>query len=261
MVSVEHDWHSNPLRVVALLTDTTCEQRAMDVMCLHPLSGTDMLWTLMRQNQLMQEENRALRKKMRSLQDENVWASSELDRMHWEHQNAMVELQWLASVRAQPTTAVLAVASSPPPPVAVDPPAKTYAQTLQTEDAGNKSDGAMSGERCLRHEPAARREKRQCKCCVLEAIYRLVLSAPKDTPDVGEYVASCLASTPPFVSFWCPGCTRDFVNQTPRRDLESILRLVERIERDAAPMAELKPRLKPLALRQRVKCAAHCCKA
>ena len=99
MVSLDNDWHSNPLRVVALLTDTTCEQRTADVMCVHPMSGTDVMWALMRQNQLMQEEIRTLRKKMRSLQEENVWASSELDRMHWEHQNVLAELQWMCNQR------------------------------------------------------------------------------------------------------------------------------------------------------------------
>ena len=276
MVSVEHDWHSNPLRVVALLSDTTCEQRAAEVLCAHPLSSSDVMWALMRQNQLMQEENQALRKKMRSLQEdmrrlreENVWASSEVDRLHWEHQSAMVELQWMYQQRVSAWTQS---ASSPPPmeaikayvppirtppsasttpPPAVEASSKTYAQTLQTED---KADGV---ERCIRHEAGARRERRQCKCCALEAIYRLVLSAPKDVPDVGEYVASRLVDVPPFATFWCPGCTKDFVNKTSRRDLEAILHLVERIERNAAPMSELKRRLKPLGLRQRVKCAVH----
>jgi hypothetical protein len=96
MVStLENDWHSNPLRVIAMMTDITCEQRATEVRSVHPLSGTDVIWALMRQNQLMQEENRLLRKKSQSLQEENVWASSELDRMHWEHKSALVELQWL----------------------------------------------------------------------------------------------------------------------------------------------------------------------
>jgi hypothetical protein len=258
MVSIENDWHSNPLRVVALMSDTTCEQRALEVRCAHPLSTNDVIWALMRQNQLMQEENRALRKKMlslqedmRSLREENIWASSELDRLHWEHQSAVVELQWMykqrVSVWNQSTAAI------PSPPVETT---KTYAQTLQTEDAVNKPD-CTSCERCLRHEPSARRERRQCKCCVLEAIYRLVLSAPKDVQDVGEYVASGLVNIPPFAAFWCPGCTKDFVNKTSRRDLEAILHLVERIERNAAPMSELKRRLKPLGLRQRVKCAVH----
>jgi len=276
MVSVENDWHANPLRVVALLTDTTCEQRAAEVRCAHPLPSNDLMWALMRQNQLMQEETQALRKKMRSLQEdmrrlreENVWASSEVDRLHWEHQSAMVELQWMYQQRVSAWTQS---ASSPPPmeaikayvppirtppsasttpPPAVEASSKTYAQTLQTED---KADGV---ERCIRHEAGARRERRQCKCCALEAIYRLVLSAPKDVPDVGEYVASRLVDVPPFATFWCPGCTRDFVNKTSRRDLEAILHLVERIERNAAPMSELKRRLKPLGLRQRVKCAVH----
>ena len=239
MSSLENGWHSNPLRVVALMTDTSPKDRA-EVCVAFPMTNTDVLWALMRQNQLMQDENRALRKKLHALQEENVWASSELDRLHWEHQNALVEMQCLWSRRLQ----------SP-----LDCGPKTYAETLQAEEqSGGRLEG---GERCLRHEPALRRERRQCKCCVLETIHRLMGSAPPDAADLGEYVAASLANLSPFNSFWCPGCTKDFVNRTPRRELEDILRLVERIERDGASMSELKKRLKNATLRQRVKCAVH----
>lgn len=261
MVSLEGGWHSNPLRVVAMMTDTACEERAAEVRSVHPLSNVDLIWALMRQNQLMQEENSFLRKKMRSLQEENVWASSELDRIHWEHQTALVEIQWLYKQRVSvwtPATTTTPNAAAPVPAQPLPSPpeggVKTYAETLQTDDIAA---GSTSGERCIRHEASARRERRQCKCCVLEAIYRLVLSAPPGVQDVGEYVASSLVNIPPFANFWCPECTRDFVNQTPRRELESIMHLVGMIERDVAPMSELKRRLKPLSLRQRVKCAAH----
>ena len=244
MASLENGWHSNPLRVVALMTDTTPKERA-DACLAFPMSNTDVVWALMRQNQLMQDENRLLRKKLHSLQEENVWASSELDRLHWEHQTTLVEMQWLWNQRLQ---------SSLPPP-SQDGGTKTYAETLQTdEQSGGKLDG---GERCIRHEPALRRERRQCKCCVVETIYRLMGSAPPDTPDLGDYVAASLANMSPFASFWCPGCTKDFVNRTSRREMEDILRLVGLIERDGASMAELKKRLKHASLRQRVKCAVH----
>jgi hypothetical protein len=181
----------------------------------------------------------------------------------------MVELQWMYQQRVSAWTQS---ASSPPPveaikayvppirtppsasttpPPAVEASSKTYAQTLQTED---KADGV---ERCIRHEASARRERRQCKCCVLETIHRLMGSAPPDAADLGEYVAVSLANMSPFNSFWCPGCTKDFVNRTSRRELEDILRLVGLIERDGASMAELKKRLKHASLRQRVKCAVH----
>jgi len=259
MVSLEGGWHSNPLRIAAMMAGNPCD----DVRGVHPLMGTDVVCTLMHQNQMMQSEIRVLRKKLRSLQEENVWASSELDKIHWEYQAALVELQWLYNQRVSvwnqstPSPVVMVAQKSPSPP---NENVKTYAETLRAEENTSTSTNRpepLCGERCIRHEPSARREKRQCKCCVLEAIYRLVLSAPPGVPDLGEYVAAGLVNIPPFVNFWCPECTKDFVNQTPRRELESILHLVNLIERDVAPMSELKRRLKPLSLRQRVKCAVH----
>jgi hypothetical protein len=245
MASLEGDWYSNPLRVVALMKDVPPEERA-EACVMHHLSHTDVVWVLMRQNQLMQDENRLLRKKMQALQEENVWASTELDRMHWEHQTALVEIKWLWNQRLASWNL-----SAPPNDCAT----KTYAEMLQAEEQQrSKVDGC---ERCVRHEPTSRREKRQCKCCVLEAISKLVLSAPRDVQDMGEFVAAGLVKVPPFVNFWCPECTKDFVNQTSRSELEAILQLVGRIEHGGSTMQELKQHMKHKTIRQRVKCALH----
>ena len=213
----------------------------------------------MRQNQLMQEENRSLRAKVQSLQEENVWASSEIDRMHWENQAARVEMQWMWN-RLQQFPAVESktyaqtLGSGDMDTVPCESKA-TYAQTLRSEEDEDRH--KSGGERCIRHEPIMNREKRQCKCCVLEAIYKLMLSAPHLTPDLGEFVAMNLVNIPPFINFWCPGCIREFVNKTSWNDLELTLYLIGHTEWKGPSMAEVKQHLKKANLRQRVKCALH----
>ena len=243
MADTSDPWQSNPLHLVALMAPDQAP------VILPPTDS--IVWTLMRQNQLMQDENRSLRTKVQTLQEENVWASSEIDRMHWENQAARVEMQWLWG-RMQPPLEIKTYAQT----LRSCENKTTYAQTLQPEETIAAKHEA-GGERCLRHEPIMRREKRQCKCCVLEAIHGLMMSAPQITPDLGEYVASNLVNIPPFANFWCPGCTREFVNGATWHELERILYLIRCVEHEGATMAELKRCLKNAALRQRVKCAVH----
>ena len=240
--SATDPWRSNFLRVVALARATASEEHT-EAGPLCTLPPDDIVWTLLRQNQLMQDENRSLRNKVRSLNEENVWSASQIDRMHWEYQSMHLEAQWLWNQQ-------MAVWNRP---LAVNPEvgAKTYAQTLRMDDS--KTDREL----CTRHEPSKRREKRQCKCCVIETIQSLMMAAPQGTGDLGGFVACHLVNIPPFVNFWCSGCTREFVNQTTFHELEEILRLVVRIEHDGVPVSELKKALKHASLRQRVKCQLH----
>jgi hypothetical protein len=63
------NWHSNPLRVIALMTKTTSEER--ESLATPILAKDDAIWALMRQNQLMHEENQILRQQLQTLQNEN----------------------------------------------------------------------------------------------------------------------------------------------------------------------------------------------
>ena len=63
------NWHSNPLRVVALMSETSPDERLALTAPL--LQKEDAVWILMRQNQLMHEENQMLAQQIQALQNEN----------------------------------------------------------------------------------------------------------------------------------------------------------------------------------------------
>jgi len=63
------NWHSHPLRVVALMAETTPEERLTLITPF--LQKEDAVWALIRQNQLMHEETQMLSQQLQTLQNEN----------------------------------------------------------------------------------------------------------------------------------------------------------------------------------------------